>query len=165
MQITLWGDIASYFIPAPAGPVNHLGYLYLRIYRICTVLITMWGDVASCTCWTTLCICIWVFVFFLYFCICVLVFCICAFSFAHLYFRIAQITLWGDAARPPCPMQQWIMITLCDAPAHSLHTPSPSHRVSFILCNIISYILDHHHSYSHKKNIWRPKFQFHIWAA
>ena len=88
MQITLWGDIASYFIPAPAGPVNHLGYLYLRIYRICTVLITMWGDVASCTCWTTLCICIWVFVFlfvFLYLCISILHLCIfiCPFVFSY----------------------------------------------------------------------------------
>lgn len=48
----------------------------------------MWGDVASCTCWTTLCICIWVFVFlfvFLYLCISILHLCIfiCPFVFSY----------------------------------------------------------------------------------
>ena len=48
----------------------------------------MWGDVASCTCWTTLCICIWVFVFlfvFLYLCISILHLCIfiCPFVFSN----------------------------------------------------------------------------------
>ena len=138
--------IASYFIPAPAGPLNHLGYLYRCIciclfIRICTVLLTMWGDVASCTCWTTLCICIWVFVFlfvFLYLCISILHLCIfiCPFVFSY-----SANHLWGDAAPggPPCPMQQWIMITLCDAPAQFAY----SITISPCLVHTLQYYLAH----------------------
>ena len=145
MQITLWGDIASCFIPAPAGPVNHLGYLYLRIYRICTVLITMWGDVASCTCWTTLCICIWVFVFlfvFLYLCISILHLCIFICPFVFSYSANQPVR---RCSGPPCPMQQWIMITLCDAPAQFAY----SITISPCLVHTLQYYLAH---------TWSPSF-------